>query len=139
MKNLAAGVLCLLSGALTAGAQPQVDAKNLHERIVAVVPLTGAGTYADPKRPAFVPAGAAGAGTAAGWVSWSWQPTDDGKMAIVELAARNPAAIREVLRDARIVAAFEKRKAKRGDVEREIRKYRKDFSLDGPAAPGRSR
>jgi hypothetical protein len=60
-------------------------------------------------------------------------------MAVVELAARNPAAIRAVLRDSRIVAAFEKRKTKRADVEREIRKYRKDFSLDGPAAPGRSR
>ena len=37
-------------------AQPKIDPANLHERVIAVVPMIGAGTYADPRRPLFTPA-----------------------------------------------------------------------------------
>jgi hypothetical protein len=51
-----AGVL--LGFLLTAAAglaQPRVDSGNLYERILAVVPMTGAGTFEDPRRPLFAP------------------------------------------------------------------------------------
>lgn len=38
-------------------AKQQVDVANLHERLICVVRIIGAGTYDDPKRPMFAPAG----------------------------------------------------------------------------------
>jgi len=34
---------------------PKVDARNSYNRVIAVVPIVGKGTVADPKRPKYVP------------------------------------------------------------------------------------
>ena len=109
--------------------QYRVDKQNQNERIVAVVPLTGAGTYADPKRPLFVPAAPKDLAKSR-LLSFQWKPTDDGKSAIVEFAARSRAPLLEILRDRRVIVAFEKGKAKKDDIEKELRKHRKDYALD---------
>ncbi len=47
------------SGGLPAArleAQQRVDARNLYERVICIVPMAGRGTYEDPKRPLFAPA-----------------------------------------------------------------------------------
>jgi hypothetical protein len=63
--------------AVPAISQPRVDSRNLYERIIAVVPLTGAGTYADPRRPLFAPSPSDQ--SADGIIEFFWQESDDGK------------------------------------------------------------
>jgi hypothetical protein len=64
-----------------------VDLRHLHERMLAVVPLTGAGTYADPRRPLFAPSSTREGGES-GILSYEWAPSDDGQYAIVEFVAK---------------------------------------------------
>ena len=118
--------VCALALAPAASAQPRVDAFNMHERIIAVVPIIGAGTYEDPHRPLFAPQPAT---TVNGLISWSWGPSDDGKFAIVEFVAKEKSALKTIAADARVVKSFEKGKAKLEEVERELRKYRRDYTL----------
>jgi hypothetical protein len=108
---------------------------NMHERIIAVVPVIGSGTYEDPKRPLFAPSGRE---SVPGLISWSWQASDDGKLAIVEFVAENKDVLRPIAADARVLKSFEKGKAKLEDVEKELRKYRKDYVL-GNVLPRRPR
>jgi hypothetical protein len=107
----------------------------MHERIIAVVPVVGAGTYEDPRRPMFAPSGKE---SVPGLISWSWQASDDGKFAIVEFVAGSKEALRPIASDARVLKAFEKGKAKVEDVEKELRRYRKDYAF-GDGRPRRSR
>lgn len=116
----------LLSSVLLV-AQDHVDPKNQHERIMAVVPIIGAGTYADPKRPMFAP-GPKDERAVDGILSFEWQPSDDGQYAVVEFVALDRKPLEAILAHPRVVKAFEKGKVKREDVERELRTFRKDFS-----------
>lgn len=125
--SISSVLLALLCASLSA--QNSVDPRHLHERIIAVVPIVGEGTYQDPKRPLFAP-GSKEASDAEGIQSFSWQPSDDGKYAIVEFVARDRKAFEGILKDNRTVQAFEKGKAQKVDVERELKRFRKDFSLD---------
>ena len=106
-----------------------VDLRHLHERMLAVVPLTGAGTYADPKRPLFAPSSTREGGES-GILSYEWAPSDDGQYAIVEFVARDRSALTKIASDARVLKAFEKGKVKKDDVEKELKKYRKDFKFE---------
>lgn len=115
-------------------AQPHVDFMNLHERMIAVVPVIGSGTYEDPRRPLFAPAPGQ---TVPGMISFSWKPSDDGKLAIVEYVMQSKEALQAIQSDARVVKAFEKGKSRLAEMETELRKYRKDYRfrkvLDGRA------
>ena len=106
-----------------------VDLRHLHERMLAVVPLTGAGTYADPRRPLFAPSSTREGGES-GILSYEWAPSDDGQYAIVEFVAKDRSALAKVASDARVLKAFEKGKVKKDDVEKELKKYRKDFKFE---------
>lgn len=123
----------LLVCAALASAQNQVDSRNLHERVLAVVPLTGAGTYADPRRPIFAPTGVESKD--GGIIEYRWTPSDDGKYAVVEFVALDRKALQPILSDPRTVKAFEKGRAKKDDIERELKIYRKDFSLEQEKKP----
>jgi hypothetical protein len=74
--------------------QQQVDRTHSYHRILAIVPLTGSGTAADPKRPTFAPAPTASAQDRGGIIAWQYQVSDDGTMAIVELVAADRGAFR---------------------------------------------
>jgi hypothetical protein len=106
-----------------------VDLRHLHERMLAVVPLTGAGTYADPRRPLFAPSSTREGGES-GILSYEWAPSDDGQFAIVEFVAKDRSALAKIATDARVLRAFEKGKVKKDDVEKELKKYRKDFKFE---------
>jgi len=102
------------------------------EKSLVIVPMTGTGTWADPRRPALPrDAGA----------SFRYVLSDDGNTAIVELSGGAPPQREkieaELSKDAR-VKVFRPSKDKKNDVENEIRKIKKDFDLDsfgkGPAA-----
>jgi hypothetical protein len=96
-------------------------------KVVAVTALTGKGTWEDPRRPVLPVAGA---------VNYRWVPSDDGRWAIVELELGRVTA--QGLKDLDAAAAgksaavkvFEREKDKKADVERELKKYKKDFDLD---------
>lgn len=86
--------------------QQKVDTSMTYHRVMAIVPFTGSGTPADPKRPMFAPTAAAlgtplsvaqvpGAAPASatastthtGIIGWQHVPSDDGTLALVELVA----------------------------------------------------
>lgn len=114
-----------------------LDIGQTYERVVVVCPLTGKGTYADPRRPAIVPASlkhnAKEREKAVGLdvvMAYSWVPSDDGKSAIVEIVVRDTAAMKEFLREAGKAAAvsvFEKGKQTPAALDSELRKVKKDF------------
>lgn len=96
-------------------------------KLVVVTALAGQGTWADPRRPA-LPAGVG--------LNYRWVASDDGQWAIVDVEL--PRASEEGLRALDEAAAgrgpavkvFERGRGKKEDVERELRRYRKDFDLD---------
>ena len=92
--------------------------------------LTGTGTIADPVRPLFAPANAKEYQARSGVRQFSWQPTDDGKHAIVEFVTEDRAVLTRILSDPRVLKAFDNGKQKRSDIERELKKHRKDFDVE---------
>jgi hypothetical protein len=106
--------------------------RNTYHRVIAVVPIVGAGTKADPRRPAYVPVPVPVMGKApsrSGIIGFSFLESDDKKFAIVEFVAADPAALKPILAD-KNVTAFEKDKAKRSDIEPKLQKFKKDFTLE---------
>jgi hypothetical protein len=108
----------------------RVDLRQTHERILCVVPMTGAGTWADPRRPLFAPARIQAATARDGIIGFTFITSDDGRFALVEFVARNRAAFRDILNDRRAeVKVFEKGRHKASDIEQEFRRFKKDFDL----------
>ena len=126
-------LICSYSSGL---AQAPVSARNLYERVWAVVPMIGAGTHADPKRPLYAPLPAASSNDRAlagrsGIISFSFQLSDDGQFALVEFVARDRKALGPILNENRAgVRVFEKGRASREAITTEFRKYKRDFDID---------
>ena len=100
--------------------------------------MVGAGTFEDPRRPLFVPA--PGAEGESSIVGFSYEMSDDGNSALVELVAVDPAAFTPILEDKRAdVKVFEKGKAKKEDVEKEWKKYKPKFDAEKFGREGRVR
>ncbi len=112
--------------------QMRLDSRRSYERVLCVVPMVGAGTAEDPRRPAYAPLPRGRSALARdGILAFTYQVSDDGRLALVEFVAADAAAFRGVKEDSRAeVKVFERGKAKRDDIEREFRKYKKDFDLD---------
>ena len=94
------------------------------EKALIVVPMVGAGTFADPKRPAFV--------REAG-MAFRFQVSDDGASAIVEVSPRGPldlAKLEERLKTDARTKVFRPGKDRASDVLVELRKVKKDFDID---------
>jgi hypothetical protein len=129
MKRMLGCAMLAAVGAATMGAQGGRPFAPVGEVAVLVVPLEGRGTGDDPVRPALhLPAG----------VSWRWIPSDDGRLAIVEVSAPSARMLAPLRGDARPeVRLFERGRDSREDVEREIRRIRKDFTLERFPGPGR--
>ena len=134
-RHLAAfAVSCFL---LASPPLPQypVPPQNRHERVICIVPMIGAGTRADPKRPLFAPAPADIASS--GIISFSYQLSDDGKFALVEFVALDRARFANILNDRRPdIKVFVKGESSRADIEREFRKHKPNFDA-GDFARGR--
>ena len=118
--------------ALTLRAQPRVEPRNLYERVLCVVPMVGAGTHADPRRPLHAPLpGDRALASGAGILGFSYILSDDGQFALLELVARDRSAFRAILAEqSSDVKVFEKGRAKPEDIEQEFKKHKKDFRLD---------
>jgi len=132
--RLIAGLL-----AITAALYPQhqVDPKNTYNRVICVVPMIGKGTFEDPRRPQYAPLAPVPpsgqtkpvAAPRNAILAYSHQVSDDGKYALVEFVAADRAAFQAILNDKQITV-FEKGKASKADIEKELKKYKKDFDFD---------
>jgi hypothetical protein len=131
-------------------AQRRVDPRNTYYRLICVVPVVGQGTGDDPRRPAYAPtpsemkkvqesldaspeaAGSEGkpVPVSTAIIAFAQQISDDGQYALVEFVAHDRAAFQAILDDKSVKVAFEKGKHKREDIERELKKYKKEFNLD---------
>jgi hypothetical protein len=90
-------VVCLLACAWSSPAQQREDAGRMYERIYAIVPIIGAGTAADPKRPMFIPAPQPrAAGDRTGILAFNSVTSDDGTFALVEIVAATKADLAPV-------------------------------------------
>jgi hypothetical protein len=108
-------------------AQQRVDPANRYERVIAIVPLIGSGTHADPKRPMFTPARHdLNPASRTGIVGFTHIASDDGKFALVEFTARTRAALQPILND-KSIQTFLKGRDKRQDIEAALKKFKKDF------------
>ena len=109
-------------------ASRRVNPRNAYVRVVAVVPLIGTGTDADPIRPDYAP-GPRPRGSKSskpdlsGIIAFNSVMSDDKKHAIVEFVARDRSAFTQLMADKRPdVKVFDKGKAKRADIEAEFKK-----------------
>lgn len=135
-------------------AQRRLEPGQMYERVIAIVPMIGQGTFDDPRRPLFVPATTTSSAPLANNLEKSlvgdkprsdvgesvkdlsiltvaFQESDDGKFAIVELVARDRAAFKTIVGSGRVdVKTFIKSKEMREQIEIEARKIKKNFRLD---------
>lgn len=124
--------VCSITCAAVLLAQPRVDPASVYERLICIVPMVGRGTPEDPRRPMFVPAPREAERTAReGILAFSYQLSDDGQFALVEFVARSRAGFDLILKSARSdVKAFVRGEARKEEIEREFRRYKRDFRLD---------
>jgi hypothetical protein len=126
-------VVCPLLAAQIATAQQRthrVDPRNMYERVLAVVPWTGAGTKADPKRAMYTPTPAQMTPTSrSGIIGFQCIPSDDGKLALCEYVAKDRAAFNQILADPS-VKAFLKGRDKVEDAVGEFSKHVKNFDIN---------
>ncbi|MGE5648370.1 MAG: hypothetical protein ACM336_21535 [Acidobacteriota bacterium] len=124
-----APVVLLALFASSALSQNKVALRNMYDRLLCIVPMTGAGTPEDPRRPLYAPVPTPGAPPSRdGIIAFSFQESENGQYALVEFVARDRAAFKEILEDSR-VKSFERGRHKKDDIEKEFRKLRKDFDL----------
>lgn len=128
--GVCAAVLCLAASGLC---QSRVSPEHRGERAMLVVPITGSGSWDDPRRPAFDSLTT----TPGGLLEWSWIPSDDGAYAIVTVAAKHRAALTPLLNDRRVVAKVEHGKGNRQQAEAAIRAYKKNYRFDRAGGPQR--
>jgi hypothetical protein len=88
--------------------------------------LSASSRTADPRRPQYAPL--PGAAEPDGIVAFYFEPTDDGKSAVVEFVGRNRDAFRAILAD-RSITVFEKGRVPAAQIETAIRRVRKDFDV----------
>ena len=129
-RRAAALVVCLLAGSGIVSAQQPVNPRNTYERVMAIVPVIGAGTRSDPKRPLYAPAPNTVSPTArTGVLGFTYELSDDGKFALVEFVARDRSVFGPVLADA-TVQSFVKGVNQRAAVEAAFTKLKKNFDFN---------
>ena len=143
VSRMLAGV-CLWTTLAFSG--PHAGGGALYERLICVVPMVGAGTLEDPRRPLFAPV--AGQPSAAGKRSKGFaEPpaiveyhsvlADDGETAIVEFVARDRAAFRQLRASgSQALAILDPHKLTPEDILQTLRQYKRDFEFSMLAEGG---
>jgi hypothetical protein len=88
--------------------------------------MIGKGTTDDPKRPQYAPWPASQDPN--GITGFFFQPSDDGKFAVVEFVSRNRAALAAILSD-KTIQTFEEGRQTKASIEAAVKPFRKDFDL----------
>jgi hypothetical protein len=123
-------LVCLYALIAPAKAQQRVDPRNMYERVLAIVPLSGSGTVEDPILPMYAPSPSATAPTSrVEIIAYTYVPSDDGKFALVEYVARDRVAFKAILADPS-VTAFVKGTHKLADAVAAFKQFKKDFDIN---------
>lgn len=123
------GVVWLFAGSIPLFAQQRVDQRNMYERVLAVVPLIGSGTSADPKRPTYAPTPSAIDSTSrSGILAFTHVVSDDGNFALVEFVAKDRSAFKDILAD-NSIRAFLKGRDRIEDALAVFKTHKKDFDF----------
>src|SRR5215469_7184103 len=78
--------------------QHRVDSSQMYERVYAILPIVGQGTWEDPKRPMFTPPPSAMTpGDRSGIIAFHHEVSDDGQLALVEIVAADTPGLAAVL------------------------------------------
>ncbi len=123
-------LLCLLSlfGLPVSAQRHAMDPSMRYYRLICLVHLVGTGGKGDPIRPEYVPT--AIDAKREGILAWSFQLTDDKKMAIIHVVATNRNAFAPILADARPeVKVFEIGKDSAAAIEGAMQGVKAGFSL----------
>ena len=88
--------------------------------------MVGRVTPGDPRRPQYAPWPAAADSN--GIIGFFFQPSDDGRFAVVEFIARTRSALQSVLND-KTIQVFEEGRQSKATIEAAIKPYRRDFDL----------
>src|SRR5690349_7808949 len=95
-------VVCLLTSSAVG---QRVDSRHMYERVLAVVPMVGKGTFSDPRRPLYAPLpSATNPTTRTGMLGFTYVLSDDGQSALAEFVARDRSAFKDILNDKTIKA-----------------------------------
>lgn len=129
LRALVLGV-CLLASAAVMPAQPPVNQRHMYERVMAIVPVIGTGTAADPKRPLYAPAPHTLSPTSrTGLLGFTYVLSDDGHFALVEFVARDRSAFATILADTTI-QTFRKGVNQQAEIVAAFTKLKKNFDID---------
>jgi len=110
--------------------RPRVDPANAYERIYAIVPIVGAGTMDDPKRPLYAPAAHSMNPTArTGILGYHFVTSDDGKLALVEFVAADRSHFKAILADSTI-QTFIRGSADLPAIQSAFQALKKDFNIN---------
>jgi hypothetical protein len=108
----------LLAQTLTSPAQfRKVDPELTHDRVIAIVPIVGAGTARDPKRPMF--------SDLPGLVGFTAELSDDGRHALVEFAVKERSRLDAILVSGQRLAR--KDSAEKAALLEEFKQYKRTF------------
>ena len=122
-------VLVILVPALLLGQAQfrKVDPQLTHERILAIVPMVGAGTAKDPKHPLY--------SDLAGLTGFIAELSDDGKFALVEFAAKDSKVLATLANSGQRLER--KDSPNKDNVLNEFKTYKRNFKPDrfGLAVP----
>ncbi len=136
--RVTAGV-CLF--AVLSWSSPHATSGPLYPTLICVVPLVGAGTLNDPRRPMFTPVAGGppdelapvkkskGFAEAPQIVGYHSVLTDDGQHAIVEFIARDRAAFQPILKETGPLAVFDLQKTPPAALLESLRNFKKNFDL----------
>jgi hypothetical protein len=107
--------------------------ENAYTRVYAIVPIVGAGTKADPRRPMFAPPPPAATAPLdrTGIIAFQFQESDDGNFALAEFVSVYPTGLASILTaTAPNVLVFERGQQTRQEIEAAFQQYKKSFTFD---------
>ena len=126
------------TSAVAASSEPRLDSVHrvdpgqMYHRVYAIVPMIGAGTKDDPKRPMFMPAPSQVPASAVhtGVIGFQMWLSDDGTIALVEFVGATPPDLQPILSStAQNVTLFERGKTTQADIEAAFQQYKKGFKF----------
>jgi hypothetical protein len=110
--------------------RPRVDPANAYERIFAIVPIVGAGTVQDPKRPLYAPiASALDPVSRSGILGYHFVASDDGLLALVEFVATDRSQFKTILSDSTI-QTFVRGNTDFAAIQTAFQLLKKDFNIN---------
>ena len=136
LRRIAAHV-CILCAVATLAFSQSREHGSRGEHLIAVVPMIGAGTPSDPRRPMFVPnpndvSAAMASGQPPSFLAIHFVMTDDGKNAIVEFVGKDRPALKQIIAAGKTgaVQVFDPHAASQADTAIQLRKLKADFDFN---------